>query len=42
MQADIYKRDFQELTTIRQSVRAYESFPVEKNKIIKCLEPDRL
>ena len=42
MQADIYKRDFQELTTIRQSVRAYESFPVEKNKIIKCLETARL
>lgn len=34
--------DFQELVKIRQSVRSYEDTPVEKEKIVQCLEAARL
>lgn len=34
--------DFQELVKIRQSVRSYEDTPVEKEKILQCLEAARL
>ncbi|HKL93108.1 MAG: nitroreductase family protein [Bacteroidales bacterium] len=34
--------DFQELVKIRQSVRSYVDTPVEKEKIVQCLEAARL